>query len=392
MNNLLPLNKNSKNSLLSPLNKNSKNISLSSSNIKITINKNKNYRKRSYSPLNLNIELPTKRKKEIKKEYKIIDEEINTLDDLIKIGKLYNTKYDTTKYEYNINLKILNDLIEPLNKLYKMVGLTNIKEDIFNKIILHLQKLEDINNNMLHTVIYGEPGTGKTCLSVILGQIYTKLGLLSKGTFKNVKRNDLIAEYLGQTTIKTYNLLESCKGGVLLIDEAYSLGNNEGRDSFSKEAIDTLTRFLSENKSDFMCIIAGYKDSLEKCFFSYNRGLERRFPFRYKLNSYDGTELKNIFINIILDNNWFVKLDNNYSISFFNNNTKYLQYNGGDLENLFYFCKLVHAKRVLKLNQNVKKIINNIDLKNGFNLYLNSDSIKDRKIDTIKSYTYSMYL
>ncbi len=76
-------------------------------------------------------------------------------------------------------------------------------------------------------------------------------------------------------------------------------GNNETSDSFSKEAIDTITRFLSENKQDFMCIIAGYKDSLDKCFFAYNRGLDRRFSFRYKLNKYSSAELYNIFIKIV---------------------------------------------------------------------------------------------
>jgi SpoVK/Ycf46/Vps4 family AAA+-type ATPase len=120
---------------------------------------------------------------------------------------------------------------------------------------------------LLHTVIEGEPGTGKTELAEKIGKVYLKLGILKNDIFKKVKRSDLIAGYLGQTAIKTARLIEECKGGVLFIDEAYSLGNAEGkdgRDSFSKECIDVLNQSLTENKNNFVCIIAGYKEDLEK--------------------------------------------------------------------------------------------------------------------------------
>ena len=176
-------------------------------------------------------------------------------------------KYKDIKKRFNLDTKILHKLVGPLQKLKNMIGLKQVKQQVFEQIIFYLQNLDDQNYDMLHTVIEGEPGTGKTELAKILGEIYTEMGILSKGTFTSVKRADLIGGYLGQTAMKTKKVLEEANGGVLFIDEAYSLGNQEGKDSYSKECIDTLTAFLTEEKEDFVLIIAGYKEDLKKCFF-----------------------------------------------------------------------------------------------------------------------------
>ena len=115
----------------------------------------------------------------------------------------------------------------------------------------------------------------------IIGKIFSKLGILSKKYFKKVTRADLIAGYLGQTAIKTRDVINEAKGGVLFIDEAYALGNPEKRDSFAKECIDTLCEGLSDNKDNLMVIIAGYEKELKDCFFSYNQGLDSRFNWRF---------------------------------------------------------------------------------------------------------------
>merc|ERR1711991_1200935 len=109
------------------------------------------------------------------------------------------------------------------------------------------------NDDMLHTVITGPPGVGKTELGRILGHIYKGMGVLKKGHLKIVKRSDLIGKYLGHTAAKTQDVIDECSGGVMFIDEAYSLCNKEGRDSFSKECIDTLNQNLTERR-DFLCI------------------------------------------------------------------------------------------------------------------------------------------
>ena len=113
--------------------------------------------------------------------------------------------------------------------------------------------------DFMHTVIYGPPGSGKTEVAKIIGRIFSNLGILNKKIFKKVSRNDLVAGYLGQTAIKTKDMIKASLGGVLFIDEAYSLGNSEKRDSFAKECVDTLCEALSEHKHNWMVIIAGYE-------------------------------------------------------------------------------------------------------------------------------------
>ena len=306
-------------------------------------------------------------------EYKLINRNINSIEDLIEIGMLYDK---TLKVKYNINIKKLNKLVEPLQKLNTMVGMEKVKQSIVDLILYFLQGIDDKNNDMLHCVIEGPPGVGKTEVAKILGQIYRKMGILSNDKFKSVKRSDLIGGYLGQTAIKTQKVLDECKGGVLFIDEAYSLGNSEGKDSYSKECIDTLTAYLSENKQNFICIIAGYKDSLKQCFFKYNEGLERRFPYRFEIDEYNPEELSKIFLKIVKENNWSTT---EFDVSFFEKNKEYFTFNGGDMELLFHKCKIAHSKRVFCLEKKFKKILNTSDLDEGLKLLLNNNEIAKRK-------------
>ena len=129
-----------------------------------------------------------------------------------------------------------------------MIGMKELKTNIVDQIIYYLQQFHTKGgNDFMHTVIYGPPGTGKTEIAKIIGRIFSKLGILKKGTFRKVTRSDLIAGYLGQTALKTRDAIQSALGGVLFIDEAYALGNDEQRDSFAKECIDTLCEALSDN-------------------------------------------------------------------------------------------------------------------------------------------------
>ena len=228
-----------------------------------------------------------------------INKELNSIDDLIELGKTY--KKDDKK-KYTLDMVVLNKLVEPLENLKKMVGMKSVKETIVNLILYNIQNFEKRNSSMLHTIIEGSPGTGKTEVAKIIADIYLKMGILKNDKFKSVKRNDLVGQYLGHTANKTQEVINSIKGGVLFIDEAYSLGNPEGRDSYSKECIDIINQNLSEGKCDFVCIIAGYPDALKNSFFSYNQGLERRFPYRFKIDDYDEKELCDIFIKIVKEN------------------------------------------------------------------------------------------
>ena len=316
------------------------------------------------------------KKPEVEYELVRITKEIKDIDDLIELAKIYNPAENK---KYNINMESLSKLVDPLTELKRMIGMPKLKKAILNQVIYFLQDFEEKNAHMMHTIIEGPPGSGKTEVAKILGKIYAKLGFLKKEKVLSVKRSDLVGQYLGQTAIKTQKVIDSAKGGVLLIDEAYSLGNSEGRDSYSKECIDTINQNLSEEKSEFICIIVGYKNSLKECFFSYNAGLERRFPFRYTIDEYTYEDLMNIFKKLLVDYKWELIADEKKLLKFFEENRKVFEFNGGDLDNLLQQSKIAHSRRVFTLDKEVKKKLTIDDLENGLKAMMDNEEISKRK-------------
>lgn len=216
--------------------------------------------------------------------------------------------------------------------------------------------------------------THNTTVAQIFGELYAKMGILSRGHFTLAKRADLIAKYLGQTAPKTLKVLEGARGGVLLIDEVYSLGPPHGDDdSFSKECIDTINQFLSENADDFICIIAGYKEEVEKSFFSRNPGLSRRFPYRYTIEGYKPNEMLLIFQKFINDSDgWsFAESPDRPVIdtTFFQANKDAFPCYGGDLKVFFDNCKISHARRTFIMPPDHWKKLTREDIDKGFELY-----------------------
>lgn len=241
-------------------------------------------------------------------------------------------------------------------------------------------KLARVTGDFMHTVLCGPPGTGKTEVAKILGNIFSHLGILKSGTFKKVTRSDLIAGYLGQTAIKTREIINSAIGGVLFIDEAYALGNTEKRDSFSKECIDTLCEALSDHKHELMVIIAGYEKELNDCFFSYNEGLNSRFTWRYNIDNYSAIDLRRIFEKIVRDNNWKFEERDSVKDEWFKTNYDYFKYFGRDIEVFFTKTKIAHSRRIFGSScNNVKKYCLTMkDLENGFALFLQNADVKMR--------------
>ena len=319
-----------------------------------------------------------------------INTEIKNIDDLLDIIKNHPINND---YTYNINLKALHNIKSPLLKLKNMTGLENIKTHIIDQILfylqdLHINKKTNENNDFLHTVLYGKPGTGKTEIAMIIGEIFCNLGILKNNKFKKVTRKDLVGGYLGQTAILTGEVIKECLGGVLFIDEAYSLGNKEKRDSYSKECIDTLCEALSFHKNELMVIIAGYKEDLNECFFSHNLGLESRFPWNYEIESYNYKELADIFMNKVDEIGWTI--DHELNLDFFKTNYDSFNNYGRDMEILLAKIKIAHSKRVFNLSHENKTKISLDDIEKGFSVYLENN--RNNKKDTIdKNIINSIY-
>ena len=323
-------------------------------------------------------------------DYEILDKKIDTIGDLIQLGKDYEKIYKIKKKRFNLNIRVLADLVEPLEELNAMIGMENIKESVFNKIILHLQNLDNKNTDFNHIVLCGAPGMGKTHVAKILGKVYTKMGFLSKGDFKEAKITDLKAGYIGQTEIKTQKLLDESKGCVLFFDEAYSLGGDNKFDSYSQSIIDVLNPFLDKYKDDFILIVAGYKKDLNERFFKGNQGLKSRFGMWLEIQEYKPNELNMIFKKKINEYGWKY-VDEDLKDKFFEENKDYFKFFGRDIENLFSKCKIAHAKRVLFLSHEQKKIINSEDLTNGLNMYLKetqTDLEEKKQWDLIRSSIY----
>ena len=145
----------------------------------------------------------------------------------------------------------------------------------------------------LHLVFTGNPGTGKTMMARMMARIYKSLGMLSKGHLVEVDRSGLVAGYVGQTAIKTGEVIQKALGGVLFIDEAYAL-NSRSENDFGQEAIDTLLKAMEDHREDLVVIVAGYVDEMEE-FIHSNPGLESRFNRYLFFEDYSVEEMLAIF-------------------------------------------------------------------------------------------------
>jgi hypothetical protein len=175
---------------------------------------------------------------------------------------------------------------------------------------------------------------------------------------------------------------------VLFIDEAYSLGNSEKLDSFSKECIDTLCEALSANKDNLMVIIAGYEKELQECFFNCNKGLESRFMWRFETEKYTSAELHKIFLKMVKDIGWSAS-ESEITPKWFELNKDKFACFGRDIEALLTKTKIAHSRRVFCLTAEEKRVLTLEDLNNGLKQYIEHN--KHTKNNPLPSSAWSMY-
>ena len=211
----------------------------------------------------------------------------------------------TTEQDSN---KSVEELIEEIDAL---IGLGNIKAEVKSLVIsLQVQQMRksqglpnpEISN---HMVFFGNPGTGKTTIARQLGHLYRQLGMLSRGHFIETDRSGLVGGYLGQTALKTTEVLNSALGGILFIDEAYTLSSTHGEDQYGQEAIDTILKYMEDHRDDLIVIAAGYENLMGE-FLQSNPGMKSRFNKYFLFGDYTEDELAEIFLCIASSTSYFL--------------------------------------------------------------------------------------
>lgn len=318
-------------------------------------------------------------KNEIKKITQVVHSNLIEYFGYLTLQKICKPNEDIEE-----DVRTLQELMDELNSL---VGLEKVKNKVQDLIVYQkVQKMREEKNlhsvkNTLHLAFVGNPGTGKTTVARIVGRIYKRIGLLSKGHFIEVSRTDLIAGYQGQTALKVKKVIDRAKGGVLFIDEAYSITENDHSDSYGRECLTELTKALEDYRDDLVVIVAGYTEPMKK-FFESNPGLKSRFNTFIEFDDYTADELDEILITMCKKNDYILDCEVKKNIHLYFE--KIIQSkdsnfaNGRLVRNLYDDLVMNQAKRVINLDNPRSKDLSLIK-KEDFNYNkIECDEIEER--------------
>ncbi|MDR3310626.1 MAG: AAA family ATPase [Oscillospiraceae bacterium] len=256
--------------------------------------------------------------------------------------------------------KTLDELLAELDAL---VGLDEIKQSV--RSLINLVKVRRLREDAglpetaisLHMVFLGNPGTGKTTVARILGGLYRAVGALSKGHLVETDRSGLVAGFVGQTAIKTSDIVKSALGGIMFIDEAYALAPERADNDFGREAIETLLKLMEDNRGDLVVIVAGYTGEMNR-FIESNPGLQSRFSRYFSFGDYEPAQLFAIFKGLCGKSEYTLSEDaETFAVSMFDKlyeNRGRNFGNGRDVRNFFERAVAAHSDRIAALGSPTK--------------------------------------